>query len=375
MALVNDAGFLGLMRDMPMTDGQAPNFGTTLLMDADTEKVAFVGEVWHPTARTGTINIRKVHFRLGAVTFNILSTFRVSLQSLSLTAGPPLQPDGTQDQTADMTSLTANVFNVTGNLSADRVVDMSADSIGDSNSRWLAVVFEYATFTALDSIVVSQSQTFTYHVGSGGFALLNTGSWALSAGIPIVILECDDGSFAFLRNGIPFSAFSTASVASNGAIRRAGLIFSVPTQRKLGVMSLMAQIPNGCDGTWKLYDSDGSTELVSVNVDNDAISSAGISRVFDVEFEPVTLAASTNYRWVFVAGTTTAALIYYGDVGAAGHLDGMLLGSNAHWTQHDGTSWSQTTTRRPHFGIGYAAFSDGAGAGGNANILRGSVVA
>jgi hypothetical protein len=348
-------------------DGSPPGFDTSLLLDASTEKAAFVGQVWHPSTKTGTINIRKVHFRLGAVTFNAASVFRVSLQNVSATAGPPYQPDGSQDQTADMTSLSANAMNATGNLSADRAVDLSADSLGDANSRWLAVVFEYQTFTAADSVVVnSWNPGIRADANLGGHSLLNTGSWAMPALSIIgnVVLECDDGTFAFLDNTGCFSAASSASVSSTAAIRRAGVKFQVPVETKIEGFGLMGLFPNGSDGRLVLYDSDGSTELASVDVDNDAVSIAAQARAVRAMFAPVTLSAATNYRIAYVGGTATASTIYNVDVGAAGHMDGLMLGQNAHWTQHDGASWTDTTTRRPVFGLKLSAVHDGTGGGG-----------
>ena len=372
-ALTNLPGFIAMQRDMILsTDSNVPAFTTAQLIDASAEKAAFLGEVWHPTVKTGTINIRKVHFRCGAIAVTWLtSVVRCSLQNVSLTAGPPYQPDGTQDQTFDFNNgaqLTANAWNTTGNLSADRAVDLSADSIGDANSRWLAVVLEYATFTVLDSLILNGVNAAPGGIAMGthlGAApLLQTAAWAAQAnGYGNVVLECDDGTFAFLNNCTAFSALGTASVASNGAIRRAGVIFQVPMQLKVSKMSLFGLIPNACDGTLTLYDSDGTSVLASVDVDNDPVRASGTPGYMDAEFPPVTLTAATDYRFVFVATTTTAATIYYGDVNAVGHMDGLLLGQNARWTQHDGTNWAETTTRRPHFGIGISAVHDGAGGG------------
>lgn len=379
MALTNLEGFIPAARDLPNFDSSTPAYVTALTIDASTELCAFIGEVWHPTVKTGTINIRKVHFRCGAVTLNGASAVRISLQSVSATAGPPYQPNGTVRGAgaagyADLSTLTANGMNVTGAFGADVAVDLSADSIGDTDSRWLAVVFAYQTFTAADSVIVSMNSSPVPPpaTGLGGGGLLNTGSWAFqTTGTPIVILECDDGTFAFMRGCFPFSAFSSASVASNGAIRRAGMKFRVPVEMKASSFSLMMQIPNGCDGRLVLYDSDGTTELASVDVDNDAVSSAGVSRIFELEYPYITLAASTYYRFVFLAGTTTAAVVYYGNVGAAGHMDGLIGGQDFHWTQHDGTNWADTTTRRPHFGFGIAAVHDGSGSGGGGLRLAG----
>lgn len=375
MTLTNLTGFVPLCHDVFRMDGTTPGVNVNAIMDASTEKVAIVGCVWHPTVFSGTINIRKIHFRCGAVTFNVASALQVSIQNVSNSAGPPYQPDGTPDQTVSMTSLSANGINSTGNLSADRAVDLSADSIGDANSRWIAVVFEFTTFTAADSVVISGNNLASVPAGRnlGGAMLLNTGSWAALTSAGIIVLECDDGTFAFLEGCIPGMTFSNAVVSSTGAIRRAGFRFKFPVQVKINKLAMLVAIPNNCDGRFVLYDSDGTTELVSVDVDNDAVYDPSDISFCIIRFTPVTLTADTFYRFAFVGGTATAATVYHISVNAVGHMDGMMLGQNLYWTQHNGTAWDDTfTTRRPWSGYGVCAVHDGGGSsgGGGASVIR-----
>jgi hypothetical protein len=343
------------------------------VIDANTEKVGFIGPIWHPTVKTGNIAIRKVHFRCGAITLNAASEVRVSLQNVSTTAGPPLQPDGSQDEFYDFktatTALSANAWNSTGNLSADRTVALSADSYGDANSRWLAVVMEYQVFTAADSIVLSGFlPTYSQNINC---LILNTGSWANSARMGSVAFECDDGTFAFMAGSWPFSAVNTAvSVSSSAAVRRAGVKFKFPVPVKIDRFCMEMAVANGSDGTIVLYDSDGTTSLVSVDLDNDAAWQTTVA-LHTVHFEPVTLAADTFYRLVFVGGNTTASTVAYNTVNAAGLMGGFRFGQNAHWTEYDGATWNDTTTRRPIFDIGVCAYDDGASTGGGARVIGG----
>lgn len=351
-----------------LTSGVAA-YQSTAVIDAAAEKIAFIGTIWHPTVKTGSINIRKVHFRTGAITFNVLSTVRVSLQTVSSTAGPPYQPDGTQDQTYDFAlgvGLAANTWTTTGNLSTDRVVDLSADSVADVNSRWVAVVFEYQTFTAADSIVISTLNMGNTPINSlvGGQALLNTASWALlSLAGQVVAFECDDGTFAFMEGATTFHTISTASIANNTAIRAAGLKFRFPVELTIDTLGLMLTVQNIADGDLILYDTDGTTVLRSIAIDNDAVASTAARHVI-ARCEPVTLTANSYYRLVFVASVTTATLVSYVDFSAVGMLDGMVMGQDAHWTQRDSAgTWADTTTRRPLFGLRINSVHDGVGGG------------
>ena len=378
--LTNEKGVPSGVVSLARYDGASnPVVSSSAVIDASGEQVAFIGSVWHPTVKTGTINIRKVHWWAGAISsFNALSDFRVSVQGVSATAGPPVRPDGTIKGAGNAgyysygagVSPSASAWNTTGAFGADVPVNLANDSLGDADSRWIAVVFDYAAFTSTTSVVISANTVLTSGSTAVDFgnsaALLYTASWSAIANVqPIVVLECDDGTFAFLAGSVPFSAYSSASVSSTAAIRRAGLKFKVPTERKIDCFSLQMLVPNGCDGRLVLYDSDGTTELRSVDIDNDAVTSASNVRLQTAVFEPVTLAANTYYRFVFVGGTATAATVYYTSVNAAGHMDGLPGGQDMHWTEADGTpTWTDTTTRRPNFAIGFSAFHDGAGGAG-----------
>jgi len=369
MTLTNLKGYNRIVHDDAVLVGGTPAFSTLLTMDATAEKAAIVGMVWHPTVKTGTINIRKVHIMCGAVTLNAASAFRVSLQNISTTVGPPPTPDGTQDQYYDFTTLTANAWNTSGNLSADRTVDLSADSASDSNSRYLAVVFQYQTFTAADSVIVR-----TLAIGGGGgnlysglsCCLLDTaGTYNQTTGnAGIIALECDDGTFAFLEGCQPVSALGTVTVANNITARRAGFKFRVPAEIKIDRLSLYLTYPTSRTGRFVLYDSDGTTELRSVDFDYRHTAGAGAARYHTVVFEPVTVSANTYYRWVFLATSANTTTVFYFDVNAAALMDGFVFGQDLHWTEYDGASWTDTTTRRPHPGIGLSAVHDGSGGGG-----------
>jgi hypothetical protein len=365
--LVNEYGRGLVDFDIYHYNGSGPTLGTTAVIDASGEKVAFVGRIWHPTRPAGTFNIRKVIFRAGAVTSGPLSVVRVSLQDVNLTGspgGPPYQPDGTQDQTYDFASgtITANAINTSGNLSADRTV-----SQGDA----FCVVWEYQNFIALDSVIIN-----TIDMGStnptvteiGGRALINlTGTWAVIASmINNVAFECDDGSKAFFIGSPIFSAGSTTvSVGNAAAIRAAGNRFSVPTARTIDRLLFQLAVPNNADGNLILYDGDGTTVLLSVAIDNDAVTAAGTVGFADVTFPPITLTAGVNYRWVFVATTSTTVSVRVADVSAADLLDFLVGGSNCQYTERDsGGTWTQTTTRHTMWGYGLAASHDGAGGGG-----------
>jgi hypothetical protein len=146
---------------------------------------------------------------------------------------------------------------------------------------------------------------------------------------------------------------------------------------KIDRIGLRVLAPNGCDGTLTLYDSDGTSVLVAVDVDNDAVASAASGMVAVAHIPLITLAASTNYRLAWVPANTTAATLYTVDVNAAGMMDGLVGGQEFHYTERDsGGTWAQTTTKRPIFYLGIQSIHDGAGGAGSggAHVLGGTVV-
>lgn len=364
MAFVNEYGRSPKSTYVPNWTGGTPGFGTDHVIDASTERAGWAGLVWHPTVKSGNISIRKIGVSLGTVAVNAASVIRFSLQDVSLTTGPIYQPDGTQDQTVDVAGSTfsSNAWLWTGALSADRTI-----AIGDR----LAVVAEYTTFTAGDSIVFNAVNNFgaTMHIGLGGRAILYTGTWGgLSNRIGVIALECADGTYAFLDPMVPVTAFTTTSIASGGAIKRAGAIFRVPTPRKIDEIGLLLAVSTGADGTLVLYDTDGTTQLAAVSVDANAVETTS-PRICSAVIPAVTLSAGVDYRVAWLAGAT-AATLYGISVAAAGLLDGYPGGQQCHHTEHNGTSWSQTTTQRPFVYLGFSAFDDAAGSSGDTGGMR-----
>lgn len=348
--------------DMIHYNGGTPAFGTNLLMAAAITKVAMVGTLWHPS-RT-TFNIRKVHWRGGATSVNAASVIRVSLQDVSLTAGPPYQPDGTQDQFVDQlgSTLVANGANVSGSMSADR-----ACAIGDS----IGVVWEYGAtgFTAADSFIVNlldvgATNPTPYELGGKG--LNNTaGTWALAL-VPTanVVFECDDGSYAYFINCNYWLTFGTTSIANNVTARAAGNAFTVATEITIDRIGLVVTVPNNSDNILKLF-SGTATLLASRTIDNDAVTAAGTGGMAEMSFTPITLTPGTTYRVAIEGNSTTACTIRTADVVANGMLNNMWGGQNCVYTERDsGGSWTQTNTRRALMSIQQAGTHDGAGGGG-----------
>jgi hypothetical protein len=345
------------------------NVGT---IDATGEKCAFVGRVWFKE-RTGTKAIRKVGFRFGTVTKAGGSGLTVSLQDIDLTAGAPMQPDGTQDQTVAIANgnaaFASNTWITTGNLSADRTV-----TYGDL----IAVVIEFdgsgrqgADAVNITGIGASAAAN-TMHQG---ISIAYTASWAAVSTVPNVILEFSDGTFGTLDGGFPCSASNTHTFNSSSTPDEYALAFSLPFPCKVDGLRAAANFA-GNDATITLYE--GTTVKQSVAIDGNAIYTAAGPRMLQVPIPETTLAANTTYYVAVKADTTSNISLYSTDVDNANHFTTVEGGTPLNYvTRTDAGAWdAATTTRRLLAGVRISSLDDGTGSGGGGGfpILGGSVV-
>lgn len=339
------------------------SFGS-LVIDATGEKNAFCGRVWNKDGTTKSIT--KVGFRFGSVTKAGGSALTVSLQDVSLTAGPVMQPDETQDQTVAIANadagFTSNAWYQTNALSANRSVTFG---------ELLAVVIEYDGGGRLgaDTVAITgiTNVAGTERLHQCVFATKTGGTWA-SAHQPNVILEFTDGTFGTLRGALPASAYATLTYKQDTATEdEYALSFRVPFACKVdGAFALMSAAAATSNFDVVLYD--GTTAMTGGTVSVDANSMQSGAGVLEVPFtEPITLAINTTYRLAIKPTQTTSNVsIYYRDVANANHLQAFPGGVN--WvldSRVDLGAWiGAVSTRQPMMGIHISALDDGAGAAG-----------
>lgn len=344
---------------------------TSSVIDATGEKVAWTGPVWN--AARATKSVRKVHFLFGTVTKAGGSGLTVSLQDVSTAAGPPTQPDETQDQTVAIANADAgfvtDAWYTTGNLSADRSVAFG---------EMLAVVVEYDGSGRLGADVVNfrnlTNVVTNGRFSRGGFAL-KTASWALVDVINNVILEFSDGTFGTLGSPIigstwPASAIGSTTFNSGSAADELALEFTVPVECKCDGAWFVLQANVGTDFDVVLYE--GTTAKATVSCDANQINSTAVYRPFFVAWPEVTLSTGQTYRLAIKPGAGNVIIQYF-DVAAAGHFNAHMGGTSWAYTDRvDGGAWAApTTTRRPFMGITLSALHDGAG--GSGGMLMGNL--
>lgn len=346
----------------------------TAAIDATGEKYSWTGSVYYHGS-AATKDIEGVGFLFGTVTKGGGSAMTVSLQTAATAAGPPFQPDETQDQTvaianADAGFVTGAWYN-TGNLSANRTV---------SKGEVISVVIEYDGSGRLSTDTVSLSN-YTANEGrfgglAGGLAHKTGGTWALHAGVMNILLRFSDGTYGTLDGGAPTSVLATAvSFDSGSAADEHALHFQVPVECKCDgawVLMLFAASTSNCDIV--LYE--GTTPRATASIDANTIAGTAITRLVRVSFAEVTIAANTDYYLSVKPTTTDNVSIYYFDVSAASHLQAHAGGEAFNYsTRVNGGSWAAATaTRRMYAGVRLSSFHDGGGAGGGARIIGGTVV-
>lgn len=363
MAYQTIPGPSGLWIPVPFASSvSAPAFFPgAILIDASGEKAAFMFHV----PQTGTLDKAELH--LYNVTLNGASALRISFQDVNLATG---FPDGTQDQFRNITGI-SDGWIAPGLMTSDGTDGGTKRSV--TRGDLLAIVLEYQTFTAGDSVqwaaLYSGSPSAPFNIFPA--AALFTASWASYGNFPCVCLKYSDGSYVGIADCcIPVSALNTNTYNSGSTPDERALYFQFPA--KVKVMGAWVRCDIDGDADVVLYDSDGSSVLASRSFDKDVRMYTAGSNLFCPFSADVELAASTNYRLSLKPTTTTSVTMYDFDVASAAILDAYPGGQNWHSsTRTDAGSWTQVTTKRPHMGLIVRAIDDGVGGGGGKFIGAG----
>lgn len=349
-----------------LTSGFGTTFDSSLLIDATGEKIAMCGRVFNKDRSSKTIN--KVHFRFGAVTKAGGSNLTVSLQDQALVI--PNQPDETQDQYRAIANadITANTWFTSGLITSDGTDTGSKRTVAYNERIAVVIEFDGGGRLGSDSFVVSGlAGSATSNIVSN--CLKTGGSWAVIAGVAVVLFEFSDGTFGTLQNARPVSAINTHTYKQDtGTADEYALEFQVPWPCKVdGGWAFLTVAAATADYDIILYDGTTPMASGSVSIDGGEHSSANNRYAIFGFAAEVTLAANTTYRLAFKPTQTTSNISVISiDVAAAGHFQAHPGGTAFQYTTRlDSGSWaSPTTTRRLMAGVRISALDDAASAGG-----------
>ncbi len=355
MSLVNVSPFaLGVIGGIP-----CGNSGT-LIMDAATEKIDMCGRVRYYGTDPHK-HISKVWIRFGAVTKTAGTGLTLSLQDVSTTTGPPMQPDAGADQTVAIApaGITANTWYQTGALSGTRQV---------VQGELLAVVLDFdgTGWLSADSFALQSSSDYAGDAMSSLNCLAShapSGTWSTTVfRWPVVVLEFDDGHFGTLGDSMPSPGTTAYNSGTNPEER--GLRFQTPFPCKCVGATVALALAANAECAVSLYSvTGGSTPLATVAIDLNTISAAASTRLLTVLWPEVELTANTTYYIAVRATTANNVTLNEWTVGAAGHWEAYPMGTT--WyeatTTDAGVNWVDVTTMRPCIFPLLSAVDDGAG--------------
>jgi hypothetical protein len=343
---------------------RAPLFGS-LLIDAASESVAFV----MPTPKAGDIS--HVGFRTGTVTTG--ATLDIRAETVDPTTGDP---------TGTLVAVGASATQVVGAADDNTwfTVALTTAPTVTKGPLIAVVVANPSTSFGNMSIAVNDASplknAFPYTTWFAG------GSWTKNERPPLCSLEYSDGSYEPIPGVYPFSALASEAFNSASTPDERGIIFQVPWKMRVTGFWLDGTLRTAASIV-KLYDSDGSTVLLSRTIDEDQmyqVSNSPHRFLFDTGNSPThteVLDINTNYRLTLTPTTTTSVNLGTFSTDTVAIMDTFDGAREVHATERtDAGAWTETTTKRYFIGVIPDQLDDGAGGGGGltAPAIGGNIV-
>lgn len=341
---------------------------TNFVLNATTDKVEFILQA--PEA----ITITTVAFRYGART-GTPPTYQLSLQGVDasgnsdgtdlgggsptlVTFTPPA--DATWDGTTQTVTLT-NAYTIARGAFFAIVIDYNTGTVNAGNN---------SSFT---TDYTSAYQQFPYVIQN------DAGSRTRRNSIPVIAYLSASKCYGYAAFGS-----SNASIHDGSTPDEAGLIFTLPaewgyTYQIVGVNTGIRFGTAGQTVRMRLYDSDGSTVLQTIDIDSDNTRAASVSGCFaEYYFDEATLSTlnfGSTYRITFtVTAASGGVIIPYYTLPSSTYLTSFPLSDNAYWTQRtDAGAWTDTNTRRPWIALIFDDWTEPSG-GGIGSLIGGGLI-
>lgn len=341
--------------------GAAGSLAGTGTLDAVGEKVIFAGSViW---ADGGTHDLRSVRWRSGGSALTN-GTLQVSARDVDLTAGPPTRDDGVVDQSTTHANPAAST-NFTSTFSADRA--------NVATGALLAIVFEITVYVAGSTSVLGLGTQGSHLAGRPAVTSFLASTYAAVNAVPTLTLVAADGTLGMIAGGVIQNdgALTALSLTNATSPDEWAVAFTPSEPCWVGEMFAVLNVASGADFDLVLYE--GTTALVTVSFDANAIEAAGVNE-FTCSFPDVELSPNTTY-YVSVKPTTANAVTVY--VMSVPTADGTaLMPGMAGASRVDGGAWAGPTNiyQTLKIGFGLVAGDDGAGTGGFQPTLRAGMI-
>lgn len=333
-------------------------------IDATGEIMAHCG--YYATPGGGTKSITKVAFRPRSVTSAGGSGVTLSLQDPSTSAGPPVRPDGTQDQTVGflLSALTGNTLYMSSALSASR-------SISQGDPICVAIEYDGSGRLGSDSVTwAGYGREALTTAGSPMTTLFSAGSWAAGTGnrVAVMFFENTDGSYGWIDGSFIETLNGTQAYNNGSGTDEYALKFSLPTNGTIDGIRIALSVATSADFDIVLYE--GTTALVTKSIDAntwDGTTSQGISVV---PIPATSVTASTTYYLAIKPTTANNVTLSHSTVANSAYWGVYPQGTG--WIRSgrvDAGSWSDSATIRPFIQVRFTPTSSGGGGSGGSYVV------
>jgi hypothetical protein len=281
------------------------NQGFTSSENSATGAVGQCGFAWWPDGSTNTKSIAHVWWQVSSRTINAASQFRFSIQGVSLTVGPPMQPNGiiAASYTAPAgTLLTANAYN--------RITFDAPATV--TRGQLVSAVFDWATWVTSSTVTFQFTSPFSFGLnGLGTVVSRFSGTYQVQTNFPNVVFEFTDGTFGTLFGTLPVGtinlrSFASSSTGSGGLTTgdERGLEFTPTVSFVVDGVILDAAIASTSAG-FDIVVYEGTTAILTVSGDNNVFFAVGDARRTWVAFpQQVEFKKNILYRVMMKALST-----------------------------------------------------------------------
>lgn len=328
---------------IPPTDHHTSTNGLaygSMAIDAANEKVAMILQV----PKSGTISA--VGFRTGTVATG--ATVDVRLETVDTTTG---DPTGTLVGTNTNAALV--ITNTDDNVWFEVTLTAGASV---TKGDFVAVVIVNPAVSFGNININRMSSTLGVFPYTDHF----TASWSRSNAAPVTLLKYNDGSYEAVPGTFPYKNVTVATVSSSANPDEIGNIFQLPFPVRVTGFWYIGEIDG--DTTFNLYDTDGTTVLLSMNVDANLRGVINTGPSYYYFASTATLAKDVDYRLTVAPGATIIEINSF-EVASASVMDALPLGQKFRRTHRtDGGAWTDVATERCLIGLLCDAADDGVSA-------------
>lgn len=332
--------------------------------------------------------IDTVEFLTGSsFVLNAASVIRISLQNVATSGLLNGFPDGVQDQRRDISGSLINATNV---WHATALMTSDGTDTGTKRTvalgELMAVVWEYQTFTASDSLNLAQFQGNNSPGLNGAqpgqrpyVATFAAGTWSKGLRAPqIIALKYSDGSYAYISQSVaPVIANPINYIAVDSNPDEIGARINLPFQCRVGgAWARLHSQAGGAAFELTLYDVVNNVlGLVEFPVGlYDAVSSPlPLTNCFVQFSNLIRLEKNTDYRLTIRATSPGPGKVGVNSFTffSSARISGTQGAGSITYTQRtDGGVWLDDPIHQPIMGLQIVSFGDGLGAGVGGSIGR-----